>query len=92
MHSHLPNGGWSCTTPPRNLARMSLTSMSRALVNPRPEAVRLLLSDGSERVVPPWGVAVVPRSSRDGQPIAVLQALLLERRVIPGTIELPPPA
>ena len=77
-------------TPLRNLTRMSLTSMSRALVNPRPEAVRVLLSDGSERVVPPWGIAVLPRSSEDGQPIAVLQALLLERRVIPGSIELPP--
>jgi hypothetical protein len=66
---------------------MTATSLSRTLVNPRAEAVRLRLSDGSERIVPPWGVAVVPRSAVNGQAIAILSASLLERRAIPGTIE-----
>ena len=70
--------------------RMSSQSISRTLVNPRPEALRLVLSDGSERVVPPWGIAVLPRSSAHGQPVDILQALVLERRVIPGRIESPP--
>jgi hypothetical protein len=51
--------------------------------------VRLLLSDGSERVVPPWGLTLLPRSAADGQPIVVLAARLLERRFIPGRIEAP---
>jgi hypothetical protein len=63
---------------------MATNSISRSVVNPRPEAVRLILSDGSERVVAPWGLAVLPRTDADGQPIEVVLALLLERRSIPG--------
>jgi hypothetical protein len=65
------------------------TPVIRTLVNPRPEAVRLILSDGSERVVAAWGLAVLPRLDADGQPIEVVQALLLERRRIPGSLESP---
>jgi hypothetical protein len=61
----------------------------RTLVNPRPEAVRLILSDGSERVVAAWGLTVLPRLDADGQPMRVVQALLLERRRIPGPVESP---
>jgi hypothetical protein len=39
------------------------------------------LSDGSERVIPPWGVAVVPRSA------AIVSLLRIERRTIPGRLE-----
>src|SRR5438270_8797711 len=59
-------------------------SATRTLVNPGPRAVRLLLSDGSERIVASWGLAVVPRSAEDGQPIEILEAFVLERRLIPG--------
>jgi hypothetical protein len=31
-------------------------------VNPRPQPVRLVLSDGSERTVRAWGLAFVPES------------------------------
>jgi hypothetical protein len=63
---------------------MAAQSPTRTLVNPRPEAVRLILSDGSERVVPPWGLAIVPRSNAAGQRIEIILTLLLERRSIPG--------
>ena len=33
-------------------------------VNPRPQPVRLLLSDGSERTVGAWGLAFLPDSVR----------------------------
>jgi hypothetical protein len=56
----------------------------RTLVNPRPEALRLVLSDGSERIVGPWGLAVLPSSAEDGQPLQVIGAFLLQRRTIPG--------
>jgi hypothetical protein len=69
---------------------MSMLSPARTLANPRPEAVRVLLSDGSERVVPPWGLTLLPHAAADGQPIVVLAARLLERRCIPGRIETPP--
>jgi hypothetical protein len=68
----------------RKLVCMAAQSPTRTLVNPRPEAVRLILSDGSERVVPPWGLAIVPRSNAVGQRIEIILALLLERRSIPG--------
>jgi hypothetical protein len=64
--------------------RMSRPSLTRTLVNPGPRAVRLVLSDGSERIVGPWGLAVVPRAAEDGQPVEVLEAFVLERRTIPG--------
>jgi hypothetical protein len=56
----------------------------RTLVNPRPEAVRLVLSDGSERIVGPWGVTVLPDVAEDGQSLQVVEVHLLERRTIPG--------
>lgn len=55
------------------------------MVNQRPEAIRLILSNGTERVVAPWGLAVLPRVDADGQPVEILVAFLLERRSIPGT-------
>jgi hypothetical protein len=61
----------------------------RTVVNPRPEAVRLILSDGTERVVAAWGLAVLPRSDADGQPIEVVVAFLLQRRSIPGADNAP---
>jgi hypothetical protein len=64
--------------------RSHATRRARTLVNPRPEAVRLVLSDGSERIVAPWGLAVLPDSADDGLPLQVMAAFLLERRVIPG--------
>jgi hypothetical protein len=57
---------------------------TRTLVNPRPEAVRLVLSDGSERIVAPWGLAVLPDASSDGLPLEVIAAFFLQRRTIPG--------
>ena len=33
-------------------------------VNPRPQPVRLVLSDGSERTVGAWGLALLPDSLR----------------------------
>ena len=41
------------------------------LVNPRPQAVRLVLSDGSERLLHAWGLAVLPETGADGQPLRV---------------------
>jgi hypothetical protein len=64
-------------------------STTRVLVNPRPQAVRLVLSDGTERMVAPWGLTVVPRSDADGRPIDVLEAVLIERRTVPGVAKSP---
>jgi hypothetical protein len=66
-----------------------ISPVIRTLVNPRPQAIRLILSDGSERVVPAWGLTVLPRSDAAGHPIEVVQALYLERRRIPGQLERP---
>jgi hypothetical protein len=60
---------------------------SRTLVNPRPEAVRLVLSDGTERVVAPWGLEVLPDCAGDGQPLQVIAVFLLQRRTIPGGVD-----
>jgi hypothetical protein len=84
---YLPDGGSSVAADAHTLIRMSLQPTSTTLVNPRPQAVRLVLSDGSERIVPPWGLAILPRSGVDGQPLSIVQAFALERRVIPGQIE-----
>lgn len=46
----------------------------RTLINPRGEAVRLILSDGTERIVPAWGIAIVPESGRDGRPLTVVRS------------------
>jgi hypothetical protein len=64
---------------------MRRPSTTRVLVNPRPQAVRLVLSDGSVRLVPPWGLTVVPRADDEGRQIEVLEAMLIERRSVPGT-------
>jgi hypothetical protein len=56
----------------------------RTLVNPRPQAVRLVLSDGGERIIGPWGLTVLPEVAEDGLPLTVIQVCLLERRTIPG--------
>jgi hypothetical protein len=61
---------------------MQPEARTRTLVNPRPESVRLILSDGTERVIAPWGLTVLPRSGIDGQPVDIVQAFLLERRTI----------
>jgi hypothetical protein len=42
------------TQPEHRMDYPRATSKSRALVNPRPPAVRLVLSDGSERISSPW--------------------------------------
>ncbi len=65
---------------------VAAASITRTLVNPRPEAVRLVLSDGSERMVGPWGMTVLPKVDAQGQPIDVILAMLVERRVIPGRL------
>jgi hypothetical protein len=65
----------------------SRTESARTLVNPRPEAVRLVLSDGTERVVAPWGLEVLPDRARDGQPLQVIAVFLLQRRTIPGGLD-----
>jgi hypothetical protein len=65
-------------------------SITRTLVNPRPQALRLLLSDGTTRVVPPWGLTILPRIGADGEPIQVVEACVLERRAIPGQLEFDP--
>ncbi len=49
---------------------------ARTLVNPRPEHVRLVLSEGSERVVLPWGLTLLPRSTPDGDPLEIVEAQL----------------
>ncbi len=49
----------------------------KKLVNPRAESVRLTLSDGSERLVPAWGIAVLPDQGLDGQPINVIRSEVL---------------
>ena len=51
--------------------------------------MRLVLSDGTERMVAPWGLTVVPRSDADGRPIDVLEAVLIERRTVPGAAKSP---
>ena len=50
---------------------------TKTLVNPLPESVRLVLSDGTERVIGPWGVAIVPRQASDGRAVQVLVAELV---------------
>ena len=43
-------------------------------VNSRPHAVRLILSDTSERVVGAWGLAVVPATDAAGRPLEVVRS------------------
>jgi hypothetical protein len=44
----------------------------RTLVNPRPQAVRLVLSDGTQRVVGAWSLALLPERAADGRPLEVV--------------------
>ena len=43
------------------------------LVNPRPQAVRLMLSDGTDRLLHAWGLTVLPEADADGQPLRVVR-------------------
>ncbi len=47
--------------------------MVTTLVNPRPQAVRLTLSDGTDRLLHAWGLAVLPESGADGHPLRVVR-------------------
>jgi hypothetical protein len=55
-------------------------------VNPRPQPVRLVLSDGTERTVRAWGLAFVPdaiqvlRADFDAEPVSELKSREAERR------------
>lgn len=42
-------------------------------VNPRPQAVRLALSDGTDRLLHAWGLAALPETGADGQPLRVVR-------------------
>jgi hypothetical protein len=64
------------------MARRRFEKNSRAVVNPRPGAVRLVLSDGSERIVGPWGVVILPLFASDGSPLEVLLAELVFSQTI----------
>jgi hypothetical protein len=56
------------------MANRHVSKNSRTIVNPRPQAVRLVLSDGTERIVRPWGIVLLPRFASDGSPLEVLLA------------------
>jgi hypothetical protein len=58
------------------------TSKSRALVNPRPQAVRLVLSDGSERISGPWAKWSCPLFASDGSPLEVVLAELVMSQAV----------
>ena len=51
-----PSGPW----PARTLPHLWPVGTMSTYVNPRPQPVRLMLSDGSERTVRAWGLAFVP--------------------------------
>jgi hypothetical protein len=55
---------------------------SRTLVNPRPYAVRLVLSDGTQRIVGPWGLVILPPVAQDGGPLEIVLAELVFHQVI----------
>jgi hypothetical protein len=57
------------------------------LTNPRSEAIRLTLSDGSARIVGPYGLAVLAEYNRLGQRLEVISAELFDG----STITVPPP-
>jgi hypothetical protein len=46
--------------------------------------VRLILTDGTERIIGAWGLTVLPKLGVDGHPLEVVLALELERRSIPN--------
>jgi hypothetical protein len=49
----------------------------KTLVNPQSLPMRLSLSDGSVRVVPAWGIVVLPERGADGQPMRVVNQELM---------------
>jgi hypothetical protein len=46
------------------------------------QAIRLVLSDGSERIVRPWGVLVLPLFASDGSPLEVLLSEFVISQVV----------
>jgi hypothetical protein len=63
------------------------------LTNPRLQSIRLLLSDGSARIVGPWGLAVLADHNRLGQRLEVISADLLDAPSLaapPVPMEAPP--
>jgi hypothetical protein len=73
-----PIGGWPTHFCPvqaeQPMATRHVTQNSRTVVNPRPQAIRLVLSDGTERIAGPWGIVLLPRFASDGSPLEVLLA------------------
>ena len=41
------------------------------LTNPRRHSIKLTLSDGSERIIGPWGLAVLPDYDQRGQRLEI---------------------
>jgi hypothetical protein len=64
------------------MANRHVSKNSRTIVNPRPQAVRLVLSDGTERIVRPWGIVLLPRFASDGSPLEVLLAEFVFSQVL----------
>ncbi len=64
------------------MATRHVTRNSRTVVNPRPQAVRLVLSDGTERIAGPWGVVLLPLFASDGSPLEVLLVELVFSQVL----------
>ena len=60
--------------PEQPMANRHVPKNSRTIVNPRPQTVRLVLSDGTERIIGPWGVALLPLFASDRTPLDVLLA------------------
>lgn len=58
-------------------------------VNSRPHAVRLVLSDSSERVVRAWGLAVVPAADAAGRPLEVVRSEFVLGPEVPVDLDEP---
>jgi hypothetical protein len=54
------------------MASRHISQNSRTVVNQRPYPVRLVLSDGTERIAGPWGMVLLPLFASDGSPLEVL--------------------
>jgi hypothetical protein len=54
------------------MAKRYVQKNSRTVVNPRPQAIRLVLSDGTERIADAWGIVLLPLFASDGSPLEVL--------------------
>jgi hypothetical protein len=62
-----------CSAQPEDpMANPHVNTKSRTLVNAQPQAIRLVLSDGTERIARPWSVVVLPLFASDGSPLEVL--------------------